>query len=179
MLWVKPGYGCRSTPIVMNGRVYFIGRAGSGVEEGERLVCLNADSGEVIWEDFMNVFHSDIVSNRLGWTSPVGDPETGHVYIHGTQGFFRCYDKDGKIVWQHNLSEEYGRVTGYGGRIVGPTLEGDLVIAAMISGSWGDFARGEGVAPTGSSSSARCSRSAPTCRRPGSGCRRGGAASRG
>jgi outer membrane protein assembly factor BamB len=142
LIWAKPKYGCRSTPVVMGGRVYFLGSAGDGLEEGERLVCLNADSGDVMWEDKMNIFHSDIQPNRLGWTSPVGDPETGNVYIHGTQGFFRCYDKDGKIVWQHNLSEEYGRVTGYGGRVVGPTLDGDLVIAAMISGSWGDFARG-------------------------------------
>ncbi|MCX7701149.1 MAG: PQQ-binding-like beta-propeller repeat protein [Gemmataceae bacterium] len=142
LIWVKHGYGCRSTPIVMNGRLYFLGSVGSGLEEGERLVCMDANTGEVIWEDFMNVFHSDIVSNRVGWTSPVGDAETGYVYIHGTQGFFRCYDKDGKIVWQHNLSEEYGRVTGYGGRVVGPTVDGNVVVVGLISSSWGDFARG-------------------------------------
>src|SRR5262245_9849408 len=142
LIWAKQGYGCRSTPVVMGGRVYFIGSVGDGLEEGERIVCLNAENGEVVWEDRFNVFHSDIVSNRVGWTSPVGDPETGNIYMHGTQGFFRCYDKTGKIIWQHNLSEEYGRVTGYGGRVVNPTLDGDLVIAAMISGSWGDFARG-------------------------------------
>src|SRR5258708_6477017 len=93
LIWTAP-YGCRSTPVIMNGRVYILDDAGQGVLESERLVCLDADSGKLIKEDKFNVFHTDIVSDRVGWTSPVGDPETGHVYIHGTQGFLRCYDKD-------------------------------------------------------------------------------------
>src|SRR5262245_44759605 len=78
LIWAKPGYGCRSTPVVMGGRVYFLGSVGQGLDEGERLVCLNPENGEVVWEDKFNVFHSDIVSTRVGWTSPVGDPETGY-----------------------------------------------------------------------------------------------------
>src|SRR5262245_35395002 len=140
-VWTAP-YGCRSTPVVMNGRVYFIGSFGSGLTAGERVVCLNADTGEKVWEDKFNVFHTAIVLNRLGWTSPAGDPETGNVYVHGTQGHLRCYNKDGKILWQHNLTEEYGRVSGYGGRIVGAICDGDLVIVGMISASWGDYSRG-------------------------------------
>ena len=57
---------------------------------------------------------------RLGWTQMVGDPETGNVYAHGTQGLLFCFDKDGKILWQHSLTEEYGRITGYGGRVTSP-----------------------------------------------------------
>lgn len=140
LIWSAP-YGCRSTPVVMNGRVYIFDSGGSGIDECERMVCLDAQSGSLIKEDKFNIFHTDIVSNRLGWTSPVGDPETGYVYMHGTQGFLRCYDKDLNIVWDHNLTEEYGRVSGYGGRIVSPTLDSGLVIVGMINGSWGDYAR--------------------------------------
>src|SRR5262245_4162335 len=64
LIWVQP-YGCRSTPVVMNDRVYFIGSAGEGLNEGERVVCLDASTGSKIWEDKFNVFHTDIVSNRL------------------------------------------------------------------------------------------------------------------
>jgi outer membrane protein assembly factor BamB len=140
-VWTAP-FGCRSTPVIMNGHVYFIGSFGSGINAGERVVCLNADTGEKVWEDRFNVFHTAIVMNRLGWTSPAGDPDTGNVYVHGTQGHLRCYSKDGKIVWHRNLTEEYGRVSGYGGRIVGPICDGELVIVGMISASWGDYARG-------------------------------------
>lgn len=141
LIWTKP-YGCRSTPVVLNGRVFILNNAGEGISEGERFMCFDAATGKVLWEDKFNVFHSDIVSNRIGWSSPAGDPETGNVYIHGTQGFLRCYNADGKILWQHNLTEEYGRVTGYGGRVVGPVVDENLVIVGMINGSWGDYARG-------------------------------------
>ena len=33
-------------------------------------------------------------------------------------------------------------MTGYGGRSVSPTVDGDLVIVGMINASWGDQARG-------------------------------------
>ncbi len=141
LIWTQP-YGCRSTPIVMNGRVYIVDSAGEGVHVRERVMCFDADSGKVLWQDNLSLFNTNIVPSRVGWNSPVGDPETGHVFVHGTQGFMRCYDGDGKILWDHNLTEEYGRVSGYGGRIVGPTLDGNLVIVGMINGSWGDFARG-------------------------------------
>ena len=141
LIWTQP-YGCRSTPIIMNGRVYITNSVGEGIHVGERVMCFDADTGKVLWEDRLGLFSTDIVPSRVGWNSPVGDPETEHIFIHGTQGFLRCYDKDGKVIWNHNLTEEYGRVSGYGGRIVGPTLDGDLLIVGMINGSWGDFARG-------------------------------------
>src|SRR5205823_2098455 len=42
LIWTKP-YGCRSTPVVMNGRVYIIDGFGSGLTEGERVVCMDAE----------------------------------------------------------------------------------------------------------------------------------------
>jgi len=141
LLWTQP-FGCRSTPIVLNNRLYVINNVDKDVMEGERVMCFDADSGELIWQDRFNVFHTDIVSNRVGWTNPAGDPETGNIYVHGTQGFLRCYDKDGKVLWNRSLTEEFGRVTGYGGRIPSPIVDGDLVIIGNIIGSWGDYARG-------------------------------------
>src|SRR5262249_25824011 len=49
LIWRAP-YGCRSTPLVMNGRVYLINNAGEGVNEQERVLCLDADKGTLIWE---------------------------------------------------------------------------------------------------------------------------------
>jgi outer membrane protein assembly factor BamB len=141
LIWKQP-YGCRSTPLVLNGRVYIINDAGEGVREQERVMCLEAASGKVLWEHRFNVFFTDIVSNRLGWSNLAADPETGNIYAHGVQGLFFCFDKDGKVLWQHSLTEEYGRVSGYGGRVNSPTVDGDLVIIGMVNSSWGDQARG-------------------------------------
>src|SRR5262249_14660821 len=115
LIWRAP-YGCRSTPLVMNGRVYLINNCGEGVKEQERVLCLDADKGTLIWEHKFNVFHTDIVSVRLGWTNLAADPKTEYIFAHGTQGFLFCFDKDGKVIWQHSLTEEFGRISGYGGR---------------------------------------------------------------
>ncbi len=98
LIWKAP-YGCRSTPLVMNGRVYIINNVGKDVTEQERVMCLDAGTGKVLWERAFNVFHVDIVSVRLGWASLAGDPKTGNIYGHGTQGLFFGYDKDGKLLW--------------------------------------------------------------------------------
>ncbi len=141
LIWKQP-YGCRSTPLLMNGRVYFLSTVGEGATEQERVVCLERETGKLLWEHRFNVFLTSIVSNRLGWTNLAGDPETGNVYAHGTQGLLYCFNKDGKILWSHSLTEEYGRVSGYGGRLCSPIVDGDLVVIGMLNASWGNLARG-------------------------------------
>ena len=141
VLWKAP-YGTRSTPIVQNGHVYIVNDVGSGVDEQERICCLDARTGKLLWERRFNVFLVDIVSSRVGWTSLAGDPETGNVYCHGTQGYITCLDKDGKTVWQRSLTEEVGRFCGYGGRLSSPIVDGDLVILGIINASFGDHAKG-------------------------------------
>jgi outer membrane protein assembly factor BamB len=141
LIW-KQSYGGRSTPLVMKGHVYIINNAGQGLCEQERVMCFDADSGKLLWEHKFNVWHTDIVSVRLGWTNLAGDPETGNVYAHGTQGLLFCFDENGKILWKHSLTEEYGRISGYGGRVTSPIVDGDLVIIGMLNASWGDQSRG-------------------------------------
>jgi outer membrane protein assembly factor BamB len=137
LVWTAP-YGGITTPIVQGGRLYFIdGTPDNNLHLQERVVCLDADTGKLKWEYKFNVFHSDIVRDRLGWTTMVGDPETGNVYAHGVQGLLFCFDKDGKVLWQHSLTEEYGRVSGYGGRTTSPIVDGDLLILGMPNASWG------------------------------------------
>jgi outer membrane protein assembly factor BamB len=144
LVWKAP-YGGRTTPIVMNGRVYLINDAKDPKDpltEQERVMCFDADTGKKLWEYRFNVFLTDIVSDRVGWTNLCGDAETGNIYAHGVQGFLFCFDKDGKIVWSHSMTEEYGRISGYGGRTVSPIIDGDLLILGMVNANWGEQARG-------------------------------------
>lgn len=137
LIWKAP-YGCRSTPIVMNGRVYIINNVGTGETEQERVMCFDATNGKVLWEYKFNVWHTGIVSARLGWTNLAADPKTESIFAHGTQGLLLCFGKDGKVVWQRSLSEEFGRISGYGGRLCSPIVADDLVIIGMNNSSWGD-----------------------------------------
>jgi outer membrane protein assembly factor BamB len=137
VLWKAP-YGGITTPIIQNGRVYIINKVGEDENQQERVMCFDAKDGKMLWEHKFNVFLTDIVADRLGWTQMVGDPETGNVYAHGTQGFLICFGRDGKIQWQHSLTEEYGRVSGYGGRLMSPIIFENLLIMPMINASWGE-----------------------------------------
>ncbi|HEV3260180.1 MAG TPA: PQQ-binding-like beta-propeller repeat protein, partial [Gemmataceae bacterium] len=139
LVWKQP-YGGRSTPIVMHGRVYLINSAGEGLNGQERVLCFNADTGEVLWQYKFNVWHTDIDILRVGWTNLEADPETDYVYAQGTQGLTICFDKNGKVVWKHSLTEEYGRISGYGGRMSSPVIDGNLVIIGMLNASWGEHA---------------------------------------
>lgn len=141
LVWKAP-YGCRSTPLILGDRIYFNSRTGDKETDQERVVCLDARTGKLIWEHKQNVFLSDIVSNRVGWTNLAADPETGNIYCHGTQGLMTCFDKDGKVLWEHSLAEEFGRVSGYGGRLTSPVVDGDMVIVSIANAAWGEFGRG-------------------------------------
>lgn len=141
VLWTAP-YGSRSAPLVMDGRVYVFHGYGEGLGEQERLVCVDEKTGKKLWEYEERVYHADIVSNRLGWASMAADAATSYVYAHTTSGNLVCLDKAGKMVWERQLTEEFGRVTGYGGRIVSPIFDSGLVIVGMLNSSWGDQARG-------------------------------------
>src|SRR5947207_13488443 len=54
VVWKAP-YGCRSTPLVLNGRVYFNSSVVKGESEEdrkltqERVVCLDEKTGKLIW----------------------------------------------------------------------------------------------------------------------------------
>jgi len=110
--------------------------------EGERAVCLNAKTGETVWENKFNVYLSDVPDTRVGWSSVVGDPKTGLVYALGVCGHFQCLDgKTGEVVWNVRLHERFGALSTYGGRTNFPIICDDLVIVSAIVIGWGDMAK--------------------------------------
>ena len=129
-LW-RADFTGRSTPVVLNGTVYVIGRSGAGVSQQERVAAFDAADGSLQWEHRFNVFHTTIPFNRVGWASLAGDPETGYLYSHGVEGMLICFDRDGKIVWSHSFGEEVGRISGFGGRTVDPMLDGDVLVVTL------------------------------------------------
>ncbi len=136
VLWTND-VGGRSTPLIVGDRLFVIAPDGTGECAGERVVALDAASGKVIWEYRFNVYLTDIVEARVGWTALAIDPETGNVYAHGTGGEFLCLDKDGKLVWSRQLTEEFARVSGYGGRLINPIVDEDRVIISFLNANWG------------------------------------------
>ncbi|CAL1125616.1 unnamed protein product [Cladocopium goreaui] len=143
VLWKNDNLGTRSTPIIMNGKLYQLMRdAVDTPREGEKVVCVDADTGEILWENKFNVYLSDVPAERVGWSCCVGDPETGNVYALGVCGYFQCIDGEtGETIWSHSMSEEYGLLSTYGGRTNVPVIFEDLVIISAVVIGWGDMAK--------------------------------------
>ncbi len=141
--WKRDDVGGRSSPIVMNGRLYTITEAEHGTpREGEKVVCLDANTGETLWENRFNVWSSDVPAERVGWSSVVGDPETDRVYALGVGGYFQCIDgATGETLWDLPLHEYFGLLTTYGGRTNFPVICDDLVIISGVVINWGEMAR--------------------------------------
>lgn len=143
VLWERDDLGGRSTPIVMGGKLFTILRADPGQEtEGERVVCLDAATGETLWENRFNVWLSDVPDTRVGWSSVVGDPATGHVFALGVCGLFQCIDgATGETLWSVPLHERFGALSTYGGRTNFPVLCDDLAIISAVVIGWGEMAK--------------------------------------
>ena len=141
-LW-RAAYGGRSTPIVMGNRVYVQNPVGRGAELQERIMALDTDTGKLVWEYRFNIFQSDVPPHRVGWASPAADPETGNVYPLGAGATVVALSRDGKLVWDRSIGEEFAAFTTHGGRTAAPIIDGDLVIVNAALSNWGTMgARG-------------------------------------
>lgn len=127
----------QSTPVIFKGRLYINGYLGDGPDLQEVVSCFDAETGKQIWQHRFNDFLSDTIYLRYSTSSPSVDPETGNVYVQGTQGLFSCFDSEGKLLWQHSLMEELGRLTFPNSRTASPRIDRELVITRGITSNWG------------------------------------------
>ena len=127
----------QSTPVIANGKLYINAYVGEGADLQEGIFCVDAETGKKLWDAKFNDFLSDIIYNRYASSSPTIDPETGNVYMQGTQGILAGFTADGKMLWQHSMMEEFGRLTFPNGRTGVPVVDGPLVITQGITANWG------------------------------------------
>lgn len=100
-------------------------------------MCLDADTGKVVWEYKFNIYQSDVPPHRVGWASPAADPETGNVYALSVGAQVLALSKDGRLLWQRSIGEEWAAFTTHGGRTMSPVIDGDLVIVSAAISNWG------------------------------------------
>jgi len=143
VLWTSEEVSGISTPIIVDGRLYSLVRHAPGTSaEAEKVVCLDAVTGEKLWENVFNVYLSDVPAERVGWSSVAADPATGSIFAQGVCGVFTCMDaKTGATRWQRSLHEEFGFLSTYGGRTNVPVVFEDVVIASAVVIGWGTTAK--------------------------------------
>lgn len=135
-LWTANLSG-QSSPVVANGKLYVMGYEGEGPDLREMVACFDANTGKKQWDYKWNDFLSDIIYTRYSTANPTVDPETGNVYVGGTQGIIAGFTADGKKLWEHSMMDRFGRMTFPNGRTSTPVIHGDLVITHYISAYWG------------------------------------------
>jgi outer membrane protein assembly factor BamB len=130
VLWQNalPGKGC-STPIVWNERIYLTAPAA-----GQDALLAIDWSGKAIWQTSFGKENSGKNAHGSGSNpSPVTDGQSLFVYFKS--GHFAALDLDGKIRWQSDLVERFGRDTLYWDYGTSPVLtERDVVVARLHHG---------------------------------------------
>lgn len=134
--WSIPLRG-RGTPVVFGGRLYALGYDGEGAELQEHLICLDAETGALLWEDVWSDYLTDVIYDRYAIGSPTVDPETGDVYVLTTAGLLRNYSAEGVLRWERSCMEELGRLSFPNGRTGAPLIDGERVIVHIINSDWG------------------------------------------
>lgn len=135
-LWTVDFPG-QSSPVIANGRLYIMGYEGEGAELQEGVACFDAETGKLLWKKLFSDFLSDVIYLRYSTSSPTVDAETGNIYTQGSQGLLTCFNPEGKVLWQHSMMEEFGRLTFPNSRTASPLLDQELVITRGITSSWG------------------------------------------
>jgi outer membrane protein assembly factor BamB len=141
LAWKAP-YGGRSAPVVFGDRLFLQTTIGEGDSLQERLLCLHADTGKLLWEHRYNIFTSDVPPHRIAWAYPVVDPSSGNVYAFSGNGLLMAFSRDGKRLWERSMAEEFGMWTTHGGRVSSPIIDGNQLIVSGLMFSWGQHAGG-------------------------------------
>ena len=135
---VAEGY---SGPAVTGGRVYvadYVAREGEVVNGPndrtnrlgtERLLCLDAATGRLLWKHEQDCAYSISYASGPRCTPTVAD---GLVYSLGAEGNLACLDAaSGELRWSKDFKKDYSAPTPIWGFCGHPLVEGDLLICLV------------------------------------------------
>ncbi len=145
---VKIGGGYTG-PAVANGKVYLMDRQvadkgsvpGNAFARGiipgtERVLCLNATDGSVVWEHRYDCTYTMSYSTGPRCTPVVRD---GKVWTLGAEGNLFCLDAaNGKVLWSRDFKKDFSARTPMWGFAGHPLLDGQRLIC--LSGGPGSVA---------------------------------------
>lgn len=99
---IGPGY---TGPTVANDKVYLMDRR-EAPEQMERVLCFNAETGNLIWQHTYKCVYSGIGYQAGPRASVVIDD--GKAYSLGSMGHLYCFDaENGTVIWKRDLNEQY------------------------------------------------------------------------
>lgn len=134
VLWRVPvGVGFCS-PSIVQGRVYVTDSEVTRASTRERVHCLDAATGKVIWTHAYDVVYPEWGANPDHPYGPHATPVVagGRVYTLGRMSNLLCLDAGtGRVLWHNDLPKQYGTTEDLRGFSSSPIIEGNLVIIAI------------------------------------------------
>lgn len=139
-----PGAGA-STPVIWGDAIFLTSQA-----DDNALIVLKVSkkTGEIAWQT--TVGKAEIVReapsrkaqkfhqiHNLASPSCATDGKT--VVAHFGNGLLVALDYEGKVLWEHNLAEEYGGYTIWWGHANSPVITGGMVISVCMQDSLSDL----------------------------------------
>lgn len=129
-MWSTPIGEGYAGPAVADGRVYVMDRLhGDGLDGVERVLCLDADSGEVLWTHEYECMYT--IRYPAGpRATPTCDGD--RIYTVGAVGHLFCLDADsGDVVWSKHFPGDYGTQLPMWGMAAAPLVDGAQLIVLV------------------------------------------------
>ncbi len=115
----------RATPVVHGGKVFVQGRAAG--QSGVVLAAFDAGRGSLVWRRTLGPDIAD--------ASPAVDLELGLIFAWDGASL-HSFDAAGRALWRRDLAVDFGALRGAAGRVAGPVLWADLVLATCVAAGW-------------------------------------------
>ena len=108
--------------------------------EGEKVVCVDAATGEQLWQHRFNVYLTDVPDTRVGWSSVVGDPDDRPRLRPGRVRLLLLPRRRhaARSCGTTACTKSSASITTYGGRTNVPVVFEDLVLISAVVVGWGD-----------------------------------------
>ena len=128
ILWTTPCGGGYSSLVLVENRLYTLDRLG----DQERIVCLQADSGQPLW---VHEYPVDYAAAGISYDAgPRATPlwYKHRLYCLGATGIFHCLlvqgDSPPEVIWKHDLKSAFAAEIPTWGLACSPLAEGGLIL---------------------------------------------------
>jgi outer membrane protein assembly factor BamB len=130
---IKAGY---AGPAVSNGKVFVfdfeVDPEAGFVEGEERLVCLDEETGEVLWSYGWEINYRVLMASYAIGPRATPTVDGKRVYALGATGRLVCVDVDtGMLIWSKDFREDYGTSVPTWGVTGAPLVHEDLLICIV------------------------------------------------
>jgi len=120
-----PGRGM-STPAVWNDRIFLT----AGIDGQDTALAFDLQ-GKELWRRVLSREREGKHRNASG-SNPSPATDGKHLVVYFKSGTLACLDRDGAVLWQHNLQNDFAKDTLWWDLATSPVLAGDNAVVAVM-----------------------------------------------